>query len=121
MARVVEVEGVAEAQRALDRVVDELGDLDRTVGVDIASTILVAAQWGAPRRTGLLAASGHLDQGDGRVAAVFGADHAPPVHQGVPSRNMAGQPFLNAAAARVEGTINRQATTAVERIARRAD
>lgn len=121
MAQLVEVEGADRARRALERASSDLDELDRTVGQDVAGRVLVAARWGAPRRTGLLASSGALDTGPGRADVVFGARYAPPVHYGVPSRGMAAQPFLDAASHRVEATTRQLLERAVDRIARRAD
>lgn len=118
-ARVV-VEGVPAARRALDDAAAALHDLDRTAGPTAASTILVAAQWGAPRRTGLLASSGRVEDGE-PVAVVFGARYAPPVHYGVPSRGQVAQPFLTAAAERQESSIHTIYLREVDAIASRAD
>lgn len=120
MSYSVTVEGGREAARALDRAAVELDDLDSTAGPSAAASVLVAAQWGAPRRTGLLASSGYVDEGD-PVAVVFGARYAPPVHYGVPSRNMAAQPFLTEAARRHETTVETIYAREVDKIARRAD
>lgn len=117
----VEVDGLAEARRALDDAADELVDLDDVAGPAAADRILVAATWGAPRRTGVLAASGYVDATGGAPAVVFGARYAPPVHSGVPSRGMPGQPFLDDAARRQTEAVTTIYTREVERIARRAE
>lgn len=121
MTTTVELEGAREAVRALERAADELDDLDRTTAVDVAAYALERARWGAPRRTGTLAASGYLDTGGDVVAAVFGARYAPPVHSGVPSRNMPAQPFLDRAASQAEVVAAAQLERDVTAIARRAN
>lgn len=115
------VEGAAAARRALDSAARELHELDRTAAPNAASVVLVAAQWGAPRRTGLLASSGRVEDGGGAVAVVFGARYAPPVHYGVPSRGMAAQPFLTQAAESQEASVHNIYLREVETIASRAD
>lgn len=121
MTYTVSVEGADAAARALDSAAAELAELDRTAGAAAAAEVLVAAQWGAPRRTGLLAGSGRVDTGPDAVAVVFGARYAPPVHSGVPSRNQAAQPFLDAAAQRKSEAVTATYRRAVDAIAARAD
>lgn len=117
----VEVEGADEAQRALERAAVEVEQLDPDASRAGAELVLEAATSTAPRRTGALASSGHL-RVDGRVVeAVFGARYARPVHGGVPSRNMAANPFLTAAAARVEARVVEVYERAVDKIVDRAD
>jgi hypothetical protein len=89
----LEVRGAAELVRTLHQAGADLGDLS-AAGKRAGDLLVATARSRAPRRTGTLAASlSPVATTTGvRVASVV--RYASAVHWGVPSRNMAANPFL---------------------------
>lgn len=101
MATTVRVQGADTLARTLGQLAaradDPRGGFDA-----VAGTIARAARSGAPKRTGLLAAS-VVSQAAPRMARVVAtARYAPPVVSGVPRRRMRGNPFMTRAMEQTE-------------------
>lgn len=112
------LEGADNLSRGLARVADDVGDLSEP-GNDAARGVLEAARQAAPVDTGELVSSIHAAAFPDYAEVSASAPHAPFVEYGVPSRNMAAQPFLSLAleaeesrvldvyAAHVQGSLDR--------------
>jgi hypothetical protein len=92
----VEITGLDETQASLDRIADQADSL--AAGFRSAEQIiLISAQGKAPRRTGRLAASGHVAGDQGKASVQFGGPQVPyagPIHWGWKARNIKANPFL---------------------------
>lgn len=94
----VRLEGADTLRRTLRRAAADLDNL--TDAHARAATIAARAASGlAPRRTGALASSLRPSGKATEGLVVSSLSYGPPVHYGVPSRNIPARPFLTTAAA----------------------
>lgn len=83
----VEIQGLPRFQATMRAAAADLADLD-SAQTDTAQMLLERAD--VPEDTGELAASGQVQAGG---LLVWSAEHAMPLHQGVPSRNIEAHPW----------------------------
>ena len=88
--------GEAKVRAALLRVQAEIAAAEGPAAAAGAKAVLDKAAAAAPRLTGELASSGHVEPGFRGARVTFRSGHARFVEQG--TRNMAAEPFLGPAA-----------------------